>query len=100
MLVVMLYLSGSSLKQEWSHCRASSKIGKMGHTDTILSEIKITVSYDVFVSNIVCVLCGVGFKHLLYSAIVSPQRYTSLRHACIIILYKNIIERVVVYVNI
>ena len=45
-------------------------------------------------------ICEVGFKQFLYSAKVYPQCYTSLRHACIIILYENIIGRVVVYVNI
>ena len=34
-------------------------------------------------------ICEVGFKQLLYSAIVYPQCYTSLRHACIIILIKK-----------
>ena len=41
-------------------------------------------------------ICEVRFKT------VTVQRYSiaTLHHACIIILYKNIIERVVVYVNI
>ena len=45
-------------------------------------------------------ICEVGFKHCTVPRYSIDQCYTSLCLACIIILHKNIIERVVVYVNI
>ena len=46
-------------------------------------------------------ICRVGFKFFLYSATYSYNvNYTLLCHACIIMLFKNMYERVLVVVSI